>query len=125
MVPALRESVLNSSHHSVNLLFVFGMIPAYCLGLNLSGVVVRGTEVIWGPAKLATLHIPTLGGLHHDGRKPLRQLGEPLEGVRKDLYRMLMLFCGLDLSADDVGYSDIKSGAVVACLRVGTTITLA
>lgn len=41
------------------------------------------------------------------------------------LYRMLMLFCGLDLSADDVGYSDIKSGAVVACLRVGTTITLA
>lgn len=41
------------------------------------------------------------------------------------LYRTLMLFYGLYLSADDVGYSDIKSGAVVACLRVGTTITFA
>lgn len=39
------------------------------------------------------------------------------------LYQTLIFCYGLDLSADDVGYSDIKTGAVVAFRRGRTGVT--
>lgn len=57
--------------------------------VTMKTFVLRWLEVLRRPAQLPALHLPGLGGLHHDGRQPFGQLGVLLTGVWEGLGRHL------------------------------------